>query len=90
MPNQAVPLRSGQAKGRGNMSSWAIARDVSVTIRVQPLRAPMPETTAMAAMNFPAQASWGKIDWKALTNGDPVLTRVWCETRPITTAVTST
>ena len=26
----------------------------------------------MAAMNFPAQASWGKIDWKALTNGDPV------------------
>ena len=30
----------------------------------------------MAAMNFPAHASWGKIDWKALTNGEPVLTSV--------------
>ncbi len=90
MPNQAVPLRSVQANGRGNMSSWAMARDVSVTIRVQPLRAPMPEITAMAAMNFPAQASWGKIDWKALTNGDPVLTSVWWATSPITAAVTST
>ncbi len=76
MPNQAVPRLSVQAKGRGNMSSWATAREVSVTIRVQPLRAPMPETTATAAMNFPAHASWGKIDWKALTNGDPVPTRV--------------
>ncbi len=72
------------------MSSWAMARDVSVTIRVQPLRAPIPEITAMAAMNFPAHASWGKIDWKALTNGEPVFTRVWWDTRPITTAVTST
>ena len=29
-------------------------------------------------MNFPAHALWGKIVWKALTNGDPVLTSVWC------------
>ncbi len=89
MPNHAVPLRSFQANGRGNMSSWAMARDVSVTMRVQPLRAPMPEITAIAAMNFPAQASWGKIDWKALTNGEPVLTSVWWATSPMTTAVTS-
>ena len=82
MPNQAVPLRSVQAKGRGNRSSWAMAREVSVTIRVQPLRAPMPETTAMAAMNFPAQALWGNIESKALTNGDPVLTSVWCGDQP--------
>ena len=77
MPNQAVPLRSVQAKGLGNMSSWAMALDVSVTIKVQPLSAPIPEITAMAAMNFPAHASWGKIDWKALTNGEPVLMSVW-------------
>ena len=38
-----------------------MARDVSVTISVQPLRAPMPEMTAMAAMNFPAHALWGKM-----------------------------
>ena len=90
MPNQAVPLRSVQPKGWGKRSSWAIARDVSVTIRVQPFRAPMPDTTATAAMNFPAQALWGKMVWKALTNGDPVCTSVWWATSPITAAVTST
>ena len=49
------PLAVGPGKGLGNMSSWAMARDVSVTMRVQPLRAPMPDTTATAAMNFPAR-----------------------------------
>jgi len=39
MPNQAVPLRSAHANGRGNRSSWAMARDVFVTINVQPFRA---------------------------------------------------
>ena len=53
------------------MSSWAMARDVSVTMSVQPFRAPMPEITAMAAMKRPAQALCGKMDWNALTNGDP-------------------
>ena len=67
-----------------------MAREVSVTISVQPLRAPIPETTATAAMNCPAQASWGKMVWKALTNGEPVWMSVWCDTRPMTTAVTST
>ncbi len=50
----------------------------------------MPETTAMAAMNFPAQALCGKMVWKALTNGDSLLTSLWWETSPITAAVTST
>src|ERR1022692_4992296 len=90
MPNQAVPRRSVQANGLGNRSSWAMAREVSVTIKVQPFSAPMPEATATAAMNFPAQALWGNIVWKALTNGDPVLTSVWWDTSPITAAVTST
>ncbi len=90
MPNQAVPLRSTQANGLGKRSSWAMARDVSVTMSVQPLSAPMPEMTATAAMNLGAQASWGNIVWKALTNGDPVLTRVPWATRPMTAAVTST
>jgi len=43
------------------MSSWAIARDVSVTISVHPFSAPIPETTAMAAMNFGAHALPGKM-----------------------------
>ena len=60
MPNHAVPLRSDQANGRGKRSSWAIAREVSVTIRVQPLRAPMPEITASVAMNFPGQCRGGR------------------------------
>ena len=77
MPNHAVPFRSVQAKGLGNMSSWAMARDVSVTMSVQPLSAPMPEMTATAAMNFPAQLLWGNMESKALTKGDPVLTNVW-------------
>ena len=76
MPNHAVPFLSVQANGRGKRSSWAMARDVSVTMRVQPLRAPIPETTATAAMNFPAQLLWGNIESKALTNGDPVVISV--------------
>jgi hypothetical protein len=54
-----------------------MALEVSVTIRVQPLRAPIPEMTAMAAMNFPAHVLWGKMLSKALTKGEPVLIRVW-------------
>ena len=84
VPNQAVPLRSDQAKGRGNMSSCAMARDVSVTMRVQPLRAPMPDITAMAAMNFPAQAFVGKHRLEGIHERRPVPTSVWCETRPMT------
>jgi len=90
MPNQAVPFLSVQANGRGNRSSWAMARDVSVTMRVHPLSAPMPDTTATAAMNFPAQELWGNIESNAFTKGDPVEISVWWATRPITTAVTST
>ena len=60
MPNQAVPLRSAQANGLGNRSSLAMARDVSVTIRVQPLSAPMPEMTATAAMNLPGPGAVGE------------------------------
>ena len=91
MPNHAVPLRSAQAKGRGNRSSWAMARDVSVTIRVQPFSAPMPEITAIAGDELAGPGLVrGTSIWKALTNGEPVLTRVWCATRPMTTAVTST
>ena len=41
-------------------------------------------------MNFPAQAGVGKIDSKALTNGEPLFTSAWCGTRPMTAAVTST
>jgi hypothetical protein len=67
-----------------------MAREVSVMMRVQPFSAPMPETTATAAMNFPAQEVWGKMDWNALTNGAPLLTSAWCATSPITAAVTST
>ena len=67
-----------------------MAREVSVTMSVQPLRAPIPEITAMAAMNFPAHAPPENMLWNALTNGEPVFTRVWCGTRPITAAVTST
>jgi len=54
------------------------------------LRAPIPEMTAMAAMNFPAHVLWGKMLSKALTKGEPVLIRVWWATRPITAAVTTT
>src|SRR5665213_3240581 len=69
MPNHAVPDLLVQANGRGKRSSWAMAREVSVTISVHPLRAPIPETTAMAAMNLPAQPAPLKIVWNALTNG---------------------
>ena len=90
MPNQAVPLRSTQANGLGNRPSCAMALDVSVTMSVQPLRAPIPEMTATAAMNFGAHDECGNIVWNASTNGEPVLTKVACATRPMTAAVTST
>ena len=89
MPNQAVSLWSVQAKGFGNSPSLAAARDTSVVTSVHPFSAPMPETTATAAMSFPAQAAPENIVSKALTNGDPVFTSVWCDTRPITAAATS-
>ena len=50
----------------------------------------MPDTTATAAMNFPAQELWGNIESNAFTKGDPVEISVWWATRPITTAVTRT
>ena len=54
MPNQAVSLRSAHANGLGNRPSFATAREVSVTISVHPLSAPIPEMTAIAAI--PARA----------------------------------
>ena len=89
MPNQAVPLRSVQANGAGNRPSLAVARATSVVTRVQPFRAPMPDTTASAATSFPAQAPPAKIVSNALTNGAPLPTSPWCETRPITAADTA-
>ena len=56
---------------------------------VQPFSAPMPDTTAVAAISFPAHVPWGKIVSKALTNGAPLPTSAWCGTRPITAADTS-
>jgi hypothetical protein len=82
-------LRSGQANWRGKRPSWAIARELSVTISVQPLSAPMPETTATAAMNVPAHGVPGNIARNASTKGEPVLTSVSCGTRPITAPLTS-
>ena len=89
MPNQAVSLRSVQANARGNRPSLAAARDTSVVTSVQPFSAPMPDTTATAAISLPAQEAPLNIVWKALTNGDPVCTSALCETRPITAAETS-
>ena len=89
MPNQAVPLRSVQANGCGNRPSLAVARATSAVTRVQPFSAPMPETTASAATSFPAQAPWLKIASKAFTNGAPLFTSPWCDTRPITAADTA-
>jgi hypothetical protein len=60
-----------------------------VVTSVQPFSAPMPDTTAVAAISFPAQVPWGKIVPKALTNGAPLFTSSWCGTRPITAAATS-
>ena len=54
MPNQAVSLRSVQANGCGNRPSSADARDTSVVTSVQPFSAPIPDTTATAAISFPA------------------------------------
>src|SRR5271165_287992 len=89
MPNQAVPLRSFQEKGRGNRPSSAGAREHSVVTSVQPFSAPMPDTTATAAISFPAHVPCGNIVPNASTNGAPLPTSAWCGTRPITAAATS-
>ena len=89
MPNHAVSLRSVQANGFGNSPSLAAARATSVVTSVQPFSAPMPDTTASAATSFPAHAPPAKIELNAVTNGAPLLTRAWCETRPITAAATA-
>ena len=86
-PSGAVAV--GPREGPGKRSSWAIALEVSVTINVQPFRAPMPDTTASAAMNFPGQVPWVKMPWKALTNGEPLPTSAWWATSPITAADTA-
>src|SRR5580658_205435 len=89
MPNQALPLRSVQPNGRGNKPSLAGARDTSAVTRVQPISAPNPDTAASAATSFPAQLLCGKIVWNALTNGAPLFTSAWCDTRPMTAADTA-
>src|SRR5271166_5046142 len=89
MPNQAVSLRSVQPNARGNRPSLAAARETSVVTSVQPFSAPIPDTTATAAISFPAHVPWGNIVSKALTNGAPLPTSAWCGTRPITAADTS-
>jgi osmotically-inducible protein OsmY len=53
MPNQAVSLRSVQPNALGNRPSSAGARETSVVTRVHPFSAPIPDTTATAAISLP-------------------------------------
>ena len=49
MPKAGTPRSESDPNLRGNSPSLAAARGISAQIIVQPLRAPMPETTTAAA-----------------------------------------
>jgi len=66
-----------------------MAREVSVMIKVQPLRAPMPETTAKAAMVLPAHALAEHAVNRVHERRASTHQRV-CATSPMTAAVTNT
>ena len=65
MPNHRAPFLFRFTKARGNKPWLAAAYGISAVTIVQPLSAPMPEMTAVAATSLPTIHALPNIVWNA-------------------------